>query len=147
MSMTMADKQAERADASGWPPEIAAEYARERERPNGCVGTRLLSENERTRVWEVRLRPGERLGFHRHVLDYFWTCVTGGRARAHHDGETIEYTYAPGETRHESHVKGDYKVHDIQNTGDIDLVFVTVEHLDSANAPLPVPDSVRARFS
>jgi beta-alanine degradation protein BauB len=145
MSMTMADKPAERAEQGGWAAEISAEYARERERPNGCVGTRLLSETERARVWEVRLAPGERLGFHRHVLDYFWTCVTGGRARAHHDGKIVEYTYEPGETRHESHAAGDYKVHDIENTGEKEIVFVTVEFLDSANEPLPVPDTRRPR--
>lgn len=143
MSETMAAKKAERAEQGGWPAEIAAEYERERERPNGCVGNRLLSEGDRARVWEVRLAPGERLGFHRHVLDYFWTCVTGGRARAHHDGRIVEYTYDPGETRHESHAAGRYKVHDIQNTGGKEIVFVTVEFLDSANAPLPIPDNVR----
>ena len=25
-----------------------------------------------------RLKPGERLSFHTHVLDYFWSSVTGG---------------------------------------------------------------------
>jgi hypothetical protein len=40
--------------------------------------------------------PAERIGFHRHVLDYFWTCVSGGRGRQHvHDGSTVEYSYAP----------------------------------------------------
>ena len=54
-------------------------------------------------VWQ----PGERVGFHRHVLDYFWTSVTGGRGRQHvHDGTTVEYTYAPGETRHETYGAG-----------------------------------------
>ena len=39
----------------------------------------------------VRLAPGERIGFHRHVLDYFWTAVSGGRGRQHiHDGTTVE---------------------------------------------------------
>jgi len=43
-------------------------------------------------VWTIRLKPGERIGFHRHVLDYFWTCVTGGRGRAQMmDGSTIEH--------------------------------------------------------
>ena len=58
------------------------------------VGSTLLSETERTRVWIIRLAPGERIGFHRHVLDYFWTSVSGGRGRQHvHDGTTVEYTY------------------------------------------------------
>ena len=32
---------------------------------NVQVGTRLLFENERIRVWDITLEPGERLPFHR----------------------------------------------------------------------------------
>ena len=37
--------------------DIAAEFERESKNPNPCVGTTLLSENERTRVWIIRLAP------------------------------------------------------------------------------------------
>ena len=95
MALTMLDKQAEKKEKPQWPADIAAEFERESRNPNPCVGSTLLSENERTRVWIIRLAPGERIGFHRHVLDYFWTSVSGGRARQHvHDGTTVEYTYA-----------------------------------------------------
>jgi hypothetical protein len=60
------------------------------------------------------------------------------------DGKTVEYTYQPGETRHESYASGEYKVHDLENLSDREMVFMTVEFLDSANAPLPVPAKVRA---
>ena len=147
MAMTMLDKQAVQSARTPWPPEIAAEFERERKSPNGCVGQKLVSENERARVWHIRLKPGERLGFHRHVLDYFWSVLTDGRARAHmDDGSTVEHTYAAGETRHETHVAGHSKVHDLENTGDSELIFCTVEFLDSANKPLPIPDSVRMKM-
>jgi hypothetical protein len=61
------------------------------------------------------------------------------------DGSTVERNYYAGETKHESYRAGEYKVHDLQNTGDTELVFTTVEFLDSANAALPVPDEVRLR--
>lgn len=126
----------------GWPDAIRAEF--ETHQNNACVGTRLLSETDRARVWEIRLKPGERIGFHRHVLDYFWTAVTGGRARSHvQDGTTVEAEYHAGETQHASYAAGEYKIHDLENIGDTELIFTTVEFLDSANAPLPVPDSVR----
>ena len=145
MALTMMEKTTDRSETSAWPPAIAAEFERERAKPNGCVGTTLLSENERARVWIIRLKPGERIGFHRHVLDYFWTSVTGGRGRQHvYDGTTVEYTYQPGETRHETYPAGQYKVHDLENLGDKDIVFMTVEFLDSANEPLAIPDGVRA---
>jgi quercetin dioxygenase-like cupin family protein len=144
MALIMREKAAARANHSAWPPEIAVEFERERKQNNGCVGTYLLSENERVRVWIIRLLPGERIGFHRHVLDYFWTAVTGGRGRQHvHDGTTVEYTYYPGETRHETYGPGQFKVHDLENLGDSEMIFNTIEFLDSANKPLPIPDKVR----
>lgn len=145
MALTMTDKSTDRAEKSAWPPAIAAEFERERQNNNGCVGTRLLSESERVRVWIIRLAPGERIGFHRHVLDYFWTSVTGGRGRQHvHDGSTVEYTYQPGETRHETYGLGEFKVHDLENLGDNEMVFMTIEFLDSANKALALPEKVRA---
>ena len=144
MAMSMKEKAAESTDRSAWPAAIEAEFERERNNPNPCVGSVLISENERVRVWMIRLQPGERIGFHRHVLDYFWTAVSGGHGRQHvHDGTTVEYTYTPGETRHETYAAGAYKVHDLENLGDKEMVFMTVEFLNSANKPLPIPDSVR----
>src|SRR5215211_4280218 len=106
-------------DRGPWPEAIAREF--ERARDNGCVGTRLISETERVRVWEIRLKPGERISFHRLVLRL------------------------AGETQHESYGPGESKIHDLKNTGDAELVFITVEFLDSANAALPVPGEVRAK--
>jgi quercetin dioxygenase-like cupin family protein len=144
MAMSMLEKQAAHQDHSGWPAEIDADFERERRQNNGCVGTTLLSESDRVRVWIIRLQPGERIGFHRHVLDYFWTSITGGRGRQHlMDGTTVEYTYYPGETRHETYGPGQYKVHDLENLGDSELIFTTTEFLDSANKPLSIPDNVR----
>ena len=145
MALTMTDKSTDRIERSAWPPAIAAEFEREKHNNNGCVGTALLSETDRVRVWIIRLGPGERIGFHRHVLDYFWTAVTGGRGRQHvHDGSTVEYTYQPGETRHETYGPGQYKVHDLENLEDKEMVFMTIEFLQSPNKPLAIPDRVRA---
>jgi len=144
MALTMLDKTSDRAEKSAWPAAIAAEFERERQNNNGCVGSTLVSESERVRVWIIRLAPGERIGFHRHVLDYFWTAVSGGRGRQHiHDGTTVEYTYQPGETRHETYGPGEFKVHDLENLGDKEMVFMTVEFKDSANKPMQLPAGVR----
>jgi hypothetical protein len=79
------------------------------------------------------------------VLDYFWTSVSGGKGRQHlMDGTTVEYTYQPGETRHETYGPGQFKVHDLENLGDKEMVFMTIEFLSSANKPLAIPDKVRA---
>jgi hypothetical protein len=122
-------------DFAGWSDELKNDfhtYAHD-----GHVGSRLLSQDERVRVWEIRLQPGQRFHPHRHVLDYFWTAVTPGHSRQHTaDGTTREVSYIAGETRHYNFATGEFLLHDIQNIGDDELVFTTVEHLASANAPL-----------
>ncbi|CAN3127791.1 hypothetical protein ACNUDN_07735 [Mycobacterium sp. smrl_JER01] len=121
----------------GWPDWLKAEF--DAHAFDGHVGSRLLSANDRVRVWEIRLAPGERWHAHRHVLDYFWTAVNAGTSRQHtFDGTTRDVSYQAGETRHFHFGPGEYLLHDIENVGDTELVFTTVEHLDSTNSPLPV---------
>src|SRR2546423_1896270 len=43
------------------------------------VATKLVFENERIRVWEMHLEPGERVPFHCHRTPYFWICHEAGR--------------------------------------------------------------------
>ena len=133
----MSSNQTQRQDSTSNSGPIGQEFANAK--MNGRVGTRLLSESDRVRVWEVRLSPGQRLPAHRHVLDYFWTCVSGGRAASRTpDGSTREFTYSPGETRHMRFGDGESMIHDLDNIGPQEIVFVTVEFLQSANPPLPL---------
>lgn len=128
--------------ADALPAPLRREF--EANQLNPCVGQVLVSEDARARVWFIRLAPGERLPFHRHVLDYFWTALSHGRARSHLNGQpAAERAYAPGETAHQKFGAGEFMVHDLENVGDGDLAFLTVEHLESANPPLPLPDGVR----
>ena len=147
MAMSMKEKASNSHVNVEWTAALKQEFKSESERPNGCVGNALLSETDKLRVWTIRLKPGERFGFHRHVLNYFWTAVTPCRGRQHlMDGTTVEYSYFPGETRHETYAAGEFKVHDLENIGDADMVFMTVESIEgSANKPLPVPDTVRLK--
>lgn len=107
---------------------------------NGMVGQRLLSETEAVRVWRIELAPGERVGFHKHVLNYFWTATSAGKSRSHYaDGRSVETEYGLGTTRHYSFGLGESMVHDLENIGDTVLSFTTVElKIGSANAPLPL---------
>lgn len=126
----------------GWTVAQKAEF--ETGQFNGCVGSRLLSESGWARVWEVRLKPGERLPFHRHLLDYFWTTVNDCEGLSHyHDGRVVRPVYKAGDTSFMSFAQGEFMVHDIQNTGTTDFIFITVELLNSANAPIAVPDTIR----
>ncbi|HZR14328.1 MAG TPA: cupin [Acidimicrobiia bacterium] len=49
------------------------------ERVLGDVATKLLFENDRVRVWEMRLAPGESSAVHRHDLDYLLVQIDGDR--------------------------------------------------------------------
>jgi hypothetical protein len=42
------------------------------------VGTRLLFENDRVRVWDLRLAPGESTGLHRHTTDFLYVVIGDG---------------------------------------------------------------------
>ncbi len=122
-------------DFAGWTAELRAEF--ESHSHDGHVGSRLLAQTPRARVWEIRLAPGDRWHAHRHVLDYFWTAVNAGTSRQHtSDGTTRDVSYSAGETRHFAFAAGEYLLHDIENVGDTELIFTTVEHLDGDNAPL-----------
>lgn len=106
---------------------------------NGRVGSVLASQTESIRVWHLSLQPGERIGFHRHVNDYFWTAVTPGRAKSRHSsGEVKLVQYHAGDTRHFRFAKGEYLLHDLENVGDTLLSFVTVEFIGGENTPLPI---------
>lgn len=111
---------------------------------SGIVGSTLVSETDKVRVWHLLIPAGKRCTFHRHVLDYFWTCHTHGTARGYYeDGSITETSHFPGDTRHLSYGKGEHLVHAVENIGTTDLLFTTVEFKQSANAPLSVPDEVR----
>jgi beta-alanine degradation protein BauB len=122
-----------------WPVWRKEELARNI--TNGQVGSHLVSENDEVRVWLIRLSPGERLPLHCHVLNYFWTATSAGRARSHYpDGRIIETAYKIGDTQHSRFVSGQQMIHDLENIGPDPLTFTTVElKIGSANAPLPLP--------
>ncbi|HTU25491.1 MAG TPA: hypothetical protein VMF30_08845 [Pirellulales bacterium] len=121
-----------------WPAELQAELARNAF--NGRVGSRLVSETDRVRVWQIHLAPGERLPFHRHVLHYFWTVLTPGAAQSRYaDGRIEQVRYEGGETKHLYFAAGEFMIHDLENIGPTPLVYVTVEFLDSPNPPLDLP--------
>jgi len=127
-----------------WPQELQREF--EAGEFCGIVGSVLVSETDTMRVWHLMLPAGKRCGFHRHVNDYFWTVHNAGRARGYYDdGRIQDVTHYPGETKHFHFEKGEHFVHSVENIGDTDLLFTTVEFINGANEPLPVPDEVRLK--
>ena len=82
------------------------------------VGTKLLFENDRVRVWDLRLRPGQSTGLHRHTCDYLYVVVGDGKLQARDAGGkgaparkmkdgTVRFREIPTEDVHEAVNVGD----------------------------------------
>ncbi len=95
---------------------------------NHQIGTSLWFENDRVRVFEVRLEPGERGPFHVHDTTYFWTVVEPGRGlQRFADGTYVVREHGVGETKYLVHAPENPLIHDLENVGSTTLRFVTVE--------------------
>ncbi|MDB4054078.1 cupin domain-containing protein [Octadecabacter sp.] len=133
------------SDASAfahWPQDVYQEMLQSHD--NGCVGTVLVSETDRVRVWHLHIPAGSRCGFHRHVNPYFWSALTAGTARGYFSsGEIRDTEHYVGETKHFHYGPGDYMLHSVENIGGTDLAFATVEFLDGTNPPLALPAEVK----
>jgi beta-alanine degradation protein BauB len=111
-------------DPSDFPEELA------RAAENFVVGSRLLYEDGRIRVWDITLAPGERLPFHRHRTTYFYRCHSGGPTRVRFpDGTGAVYESVADEVHVHEIGPDDLVVHDLENAGDTPLSFTTVELL------------------
>jgi oxalate decarboxylase/phosphoglucose isomerase-like protein (cupin superfamily) len=95
------------------------------------VGTRLWFQNDRIKVWEVSLAPGERGPFHAHTHRYLWTVVEPGTGRQRSPDGTLKVRrYEVGDTQYIEHSPADPMIHDLENAGETRLRFITVEMLD-----------------
>jgi hypothetical protein len=59
--------------------------------PTERMGTRLLFENDRVRVWDLALAPGETLEKHIHRLDYVIVVESGGLLRCADPDDPANY--------------------------------------------------------
>ena len=55
------------------------------------LGQKLLIDNDRIRMWDMSLEPGEHSGMHRHDLDYMTIIIEGNRVAA--DGGSPDSKY------------------------------------------------------
>jgi len=59
--------------------------------PSDAVGTHRLFENDRVRVWDLRLKPGDRLGRHIHKVDNFFVMLSGGLIRFENPDDSTDF--------------------------------------------------------
>jgi beta-alanine degradation protein BauB len=97
-----------------------------------AVGTRLLFENDRVRVWDLTLQPGESLPLHRHELDYLYVVIGDGTLQTGFaDGTADEpRQMADGDVRFRdvsSPADGPRATHSATNVGDSPWRNIVVE--------------------
>ncbi|PIF43269.1 hypothetical protein CLU96_0173 [Chryseobacterium sp. 52] len=96
---------------------------------NFSVGDHIVFENDEFRVWSIHLAPGHQLPFHKHTYRYFWSALSSGTSRSwYSDGSVSETHYESGDTVYfEKLSEENYFIHNLENTGDTQLIFLTVE--------------------
>jgi beta-alanine degradation protein BauB len=67
----------------------------------GNIASKVLMENDKVRVWEMRLGPGEKSDLHRHELDYIMIQISGDKMAADFEpdsgGEWAGLEYVEGD--------------------------------------------------
>jgi predicted metal-dependent enzyme (double-stranded beta helix superfamily) len=99
----------------------------------GDVGTRVVYEDDRVRVWQVRLAPGEQGPVHRHGLDHLLVQVSGDRIAVVPEPDTegpfssyLEADVVPGAVVHVR--RGGVEA--ARNVGELPYLEVVVELKD-----------------
>jgi hypothetical protein len=67
----------------------------------GNIASNLLMENDKVRIWEMRLAPGEKSDLHRHDNDYIMIQISGDKMAAEFEPDS------GGEWAGQNYVEGD----------------------------------------
>jgi hypothetical protein len=101
----------------------------------GDIGTNVIYEDDRIRVWRLKLRPGEESPVHRHELDHLLVQVSGDRIAVIPEPDTqgpftemLEADVVPGAVVHVR--QGG--VERARNVGSLPYLEVIVELKESA---------------
>ena len=92
------------------------------------IGTKLVLENDKFRVWHLKLEPGSKFPLHKHCCSYLWTALLPGTALVtDENGVESQVSFEIGDSAYEHLSPGDSVVHSIHNVGPTELLFVAVE--------------------
>jgi quercetin dioxygenase-like cupin family protein len=101
-------------------------------RLTGAVGTRLLYEDDITRVWLLDLAPGEATEWHEHDCDYIFVVTRAGPVRCEYVNGSVEHQ--AGETGTAAYRSRDLG-HRLVNTGDGRYQNIVVELKQTSTVP------------
>jgi quercetin dioxygenase-like cupin family protein len=60
-----------------------------RKRPSGNIGTKVLADLERVKLWELNLAPGQSSEWHAHQNEYVFVVIEPSRLRTEYDDGTV----------------------------------------------------------
>ena len=108
------------------------------------IGTKLLFENGRIRVWEMVLEPGQCVHRHRHLHDHCFVYTTPSLIRVEYDdaAEPVEVELPDGFVQYTEVGRDGLPPHRIQNIGTQPHRQILVELLGpSASVEAQAPES------
>ena len=95
--------------------------------PLGEIATTVLFENDRVKIWNLIVEPGEASDWHLHSRDYVTVVVEGGGLTAEYeDGASSPGPTSPGTWTYHS----DHRVHRVVNNTNVRYKNVLIELKD-----------------
>ena len=103
-----------------------------------ALSNRLVFENNRYKLWDLCLAPGERIPFRRHNTDYGWVCPSGGLALSRYGHGKIDMIkLEPGDTEFFQY-RGKRYVNDLENIGEHPIRINILEYKRTQDGKIPV---------
>ena len=111
------------------------------------VGSEILLENARFRLWRVQLEPGESTPLHRHVHDYAFVYANPSLMEATVQGseETIAQPSDEGFAYYREVGRGGIEPHRLTNVGQETSIHYLIEFLDLRRSITPGPPTHNGR--
>lgn len=105
-----------------------------------AIGTRVLLENQRMRIWEMTLAPGQSSDLHRHVNDYLFVYASPGLMElCEMGGDPVEQPSPAGFAYYREVGREGLTPHRLRNVGDTTSTHYLVELLGPSASEAPQP--------
>ena len=107
------------------------------------VGTTLLFENDRLRVWDLTLEPDQSCELHQHVYDYVFVNVTSAEVELHEPGQApLARSLDEGFVQYMVVGQQGQRPHQLRNAGTSTLRQILIEFVgESASAEALEPET------
>lgn len=95
------------------------------------LGRQLVFENENIKLWDIRLLPGERMPFRKHMTNFSWVCITGGLTLTRSgNGKISMVKINPGDSEY-CEFEGKNHIYDLENIGESPVLINILEYKNS----------------